>query len=168
MNITGIGLRHPKDNSDTPDRTVLIVFHGNGEVIENYVKTSFRADLFDTCCIDLFLFEYRGYGYFSTESHPDLIGILTDLKSVYETLTNMGMYYQCPFRIERSLGYEERNMVVMGRSLGSLFAVEYASRHTKIAGLIIESGFSRIDDFLIKRWKHRFHKEGNQIPDRAE
>jgi hypothetical protein len=98
----------------------------------------------------------RGYGFFSN-SQPSLLKVLDDVQLVYAKLVNMGV--------------KEADMIAMGRSLGSLFAVEFASKFTNIAGLILDSklalfsvkcsgGFASLDEFVLKRWKKSVERKG--------
>ena len=43
-----------------------------------------------------------------------------------------------------AIGIDESKVVVFGRSLGSIFAMKMASKHPRIAGLIIDSGVASV------------------------
>jgi len=78
--------------------------------------------------LDVFLFEYRGYGY--SEGSPDLEKILHDVEALPSFL--------------ESLGYSKDQLYAYGRSLGSIYAIHFChilgSEHK--GGLIIDSGMA--------------------------
>ena len=107
----------------------ILYFHGNGEVIYDYDDI---APIYNRLGINLILADYRGYG--SSGGTPNFTAVCQDAKviltSVKEELARRG------FRSE---------LWIMGRSLGSLSALELAaSCPDRIKGLIIESGFANV------------------------
>jgi len=108
-----------------PDRKPLtfVHFHGNGEVVADYLPEHARtlAEL----GVDVVMAEYRGYG--ASTGTPSLIGMLDDVDAIV-----------------RAIAQPAENLVVYGRSIGSIYAIELARRHPGIAGLIIESGISDV------------------------
>lgn len=124
--------------------------------------------------------EYRGYGYFSDVQvgscgfqkfkikiflKPEIIKMMEDTTRIQRTL-------------ERTFSIKNENVVVMGRSLGSIFASEYCKRYPNIclfptimivafffvnfyltAGLIIESGFNNASSFYFDCMKKKIKKE---------
>ena len=101
----------------------LIHFHGNGEVVADYLPDYARS--IAELGVGVFLAEYRGYG--GSTGIPQLGKMLADVEPLY-----------------RSLGLEAQQLVVYGRSVGALFAVELVSRYPQIAGLILESGVADV------------------------
>lgn len=108
--------RHEVD----PAWPTLVFFHGNGEVVADWQGTLDRIVL--PLGWNLFLAEYRGYG--GSTGTPLLGRLLDDVAAVIE-----------------AAGPPER-LVVMGRSVGSLFAVEAVRRFPRLAGLVLESGIA--------------------------
>lgn len=102
------------------DLTVLY-FHGNGEVVGDYVPGF--EQLFFKMGADLFIGEYRGYG--GSEGRPMLGSMLDDVEPMLD-----------------AIGRPESEVVVFGRSVGSMYAIELAARRPNIAGLILESGIA--------------------------
>jgi pimeloyl-ACP methyl ester carboxylesterase len=100
-------------------RTVLH-FHGNGEVVADYLD--WAPELFARLGVNLFLAEYRGYG--ASEGEPRLAAMLEDASLVFE-----------------ALALPPEQVVVFGRSVGSIYAIEVASRYP-VGGLILESGIA--------------------------
>lgn len=103
-----------------PEGHTVVFFHGNGEVVADWqgVLDPFVNGL----GWDLFLAEYRGYGGSSGE--PLLGRMLDDVGAVIE-----------------AAGPPEK-LVVMGRSVGSIFALEAVRRFPGIAGLVLESSIA--------------------------
>ncbi|MDO5682737.1 MAG: alpha/beta fold hydrolase [Propionibacteriaceae bacterium] len=106
---------HPTEG----ERTVVF-FHGNGETTGNWQGT--LDEIFNRLGWGLFLAEYRGYG--GSTGEPHLGRMLDDVGAIID-----------------AAGPPE-NLVVMGRSVGSIFALEAVQRFPNIAGLIIESGIA--------------------------
>lgn len=103
------------------DRLMLVCFHGNGEIVADYVHDFEPAAL--DLGLDVFLAEYRGFGGSSGE--PLLGKMLDDVDAVV-----------------RATGVPVERLVVFGRSVGSILAIELAHRQPAIAGLILESGIA--------------------------
>jgi pimeloyl-ACP methyl ester carboxylesterase len=103
-----------------PGGQTVVHFHGNGEVVADW------QDGFDDAVLamgwDLLLAEYRGYG--GSTGEPRLGRMLGDVEPVI-----------------RAAGPPER-LVVFGRSVGSIFALEAVARFPGVAGLILESAIA--------------------------
>jgi len=99
----------------------LVHFHGNGEVVSDYVPD--MAEEFAKLGVNVLFAEYRGYG--ASTGAPALGAMLDDAAAV---LTASG---EAP-----------ANVVLFGRSIGSLFAIELAARVPNVRGLILESGIA--------------------------
>jgi pimeloyl-ACP methyl ester carboxylesterase len=108
-----------------PQGAMLLYFHGNGELAAEYA-TDF-AEFFLCLGINVCFAEYRGYG--ASTGTPGLGAMLGDGE-----------------QIVRALGGSPERLVVFGRSLGSVYAIELAHRLPQIAGLILESGIADILD----------------------
>ncbi len=106
---------------------VLLFFHGNGEIVEDYDDI---GQLYQRMNVNFIPVDFRGYG--RSTGTPNVSSMLSDSHKI---LAYVKDYLD-------STGYTGA-MVVMGRSLGSASALELVSRHPdKIDGLIIESGFA--------------------------
>lgn len=101
----------------------LLHFHGNGEVVADYLPDHART--LAGLGVDVVMAEYRGYG--GSTGTPSLVGMLDDVDAIVQ-----------------ATGQPDRNLVVYGRSIGSIYAIELARRHPGIAGLILESGISDV------------------------
>lgn len=107
----------------------ILFFHGNGEVVSDYDEISpfyFKRN------INLVVADYRGYG--ASGGTPTITDMVHDapiiFKAVKEELTQKGL---------------KGKLWIMGRSLGSLSALEIAYQdQTTLPGIIIESGFMSI------------------------
>lgn len=103
-----------------PDGFTVVHFHGNGEVVADWQGLLDRA--VNRAGWDLLLAEYRGYG--GSTGTPLLGAMLDDVGAVIA-----------------AAGPPEK-LVVMGRSVGSFFALEAIRRFPTIAGLILESAIA--------------------------
>ena len=112
------------------DRPVVLQFHGNGEIVHDW-KGDWAAWL-QMQGYDVFLAEYRGYG--GSEGIPRLAAMLDDVSSIVETM-----------------GVPASQIVVFGRSIGSLYAAEMVHRYPQTRGLVIESGISDLAERLLLR-----------------
>jgi hypothetical protein len=99
--------------------------------------------------INLFIFDYRGYG--KSEGEPNEVGVYLDSQAAYDWLVNIK-------KIPPS------KIILFGRSLGGICAVEIAAKNLA-AGVILESVFpsarrmaQKIFPFLPLGWaiKSRF------------
>jgi pimeloyl-ACP methyl ester carboxylesterase len=125
-----------------PEAGWLIHFHGNGELAADYALGQSSA-LFGLG-VNLCFAEYRGYG--ASTGVPTLRSLIDD----------------CEFHLQ-ALGVPANRLVAYGRSLGSLAAIELASRHRDLAGLILESGVAD----LLERLRVRVDLASLGIPPAA-
>ena len=107
-------------------RPWILFFHGNGEVVSDYDE---MAPLYHQHNLNLIVTDYRGYG--ASEGVPTLRDLAHDAHVLFqETKGELS-----------KRGYRD-DLWVMGRSLGSISALELACHHQDaLPGLIIESGF---------------------------
>lgn len=102
-----------------PQARTLVHYHGNGETVVDYLY-GFLSDIVDLG-LNLLLVEYRGYG--GSTGEPQLGKMLQDVAAVREAVK-----------------LDPAKTFLYGRSLGAIFAVEWAYQEPNIAGLILESG----------------------------
>jgi hypothetical protein len=107
----------------------LLHFHGNGEVVDDWVGDFSRA--VNDAGLDLVLAEYRGYG--GSDGEPALAAMLDDALAVAD-----------------AVGKPAEQLVVYGRSVGSLYALHVAANRP-VAGLVIESGIADVHERLRMR-----------------
>ena len=110
-------------NAPPSSRPLLVHFHGNGELVHDW-KDDF-AHWAQAQGFDLFLAEYRGYG--ASTGIPTLGHMLDDVAA-----------------IAAATGVAPEQTVVFGRSVGSLFAIEWVRRFPTTRGLVIESGIHNV------------------------
>lgn len=108
----------------------LIHFHGNGEIVADYLG-DFQERIARLGC-GLLLAEYRGYGMSTGE--PQLGRMLDDVGAIV-----------------RATGAPPERLVLFGRSIGSLFAIEGAFRFPQVAALILESAIADPLQFILQR-----------------
>jgi hypothetical protein len=112
-----------------PDWPWIIYFHGNGEVVSDYDEIS---PFYHKRNLNLVVADYRGYG--KSTGVPTLTNLIHDAHAIFDTV-----------REELSRKRLSGGLWVMGRSLGSISALELAHQHQDmIKGLIIESGFPSV------------------------
>lgn len=115
--------------SDSPG--VLLYLHGNGVNIGANVEQAYR---YHKLGFDVLLIDYRGYGL-SRGNFPSEAQIYQDVEFVWNYLVN-----------QRKIN--PQNVLVYGHSLGGAIAIELATRHPQIAGLIIQSSFTSMLDMV--------------------
>jgi len=117
-----IGCRFYKSRREFPS---MLYFHGNGETVEDY---DWSAPLYNEAGINLFVADYRGYGF--SNGTPTITNMMKDSHMIFTRFKE----------IIAESDFRDR-IFVMGRSLGSLPAIEVAYHYERdIRGLIIESG----------------------------
>jgi alpha-beta hydrolase superfamily lysophospholipase len=117
-----IGCRYHTVGENCPS---LLYFHGNASIVDDM---DLFAPLYNNIGINLFVASYRGYGL--SDGTPTVTGMMRDSHRIFEGFKSVVEDY----------GFR-KSYFVMGRSLGSLSAVEVALNYQDdINGLIIESG----------------------------
>ena len=107
----------------------ILFFHGNGEVVSDYDEV---APLYNKKRLNIVVADYRGYGV--SGGFPTLAALVGDAHILFRAVTG-----------ELAVRGFRPHLWVMGRSLGSISALELASKHQEaIRGLIIESGFTSV------------------------
>lgn len=110
-----------------PQQPTILYFHGNGETVGDY------NDIANEYCragLNIFIATYRGYGW--STGVPTASAMLADAMTVsrffIEWLNHRG--FSGP-------------RLIMGRSLGSVSAIEIGLQHSQeYKGMVIESGFA--------------------------
>jgi hypothetical protein len=109
-----------------PAAVNILFFHGNGEVVGDYDDVGPR---YNEQGINFLAVDYRGYG--KSTGAPTVSAMLQDahrvLAWVRDWLAGQG---------------RTGHLVVMGRSLGSVSAIELAASEEAVDGLIVESGIA--------------------------
>ncbi|MCY3413147.1 MAG: alpha/beta hydrolase [Candidatus Heimdallarchaeota archaeon] len=117
----------------------ILLFHGNGEIINDYIHTSLYTDVgFNLAVVD-----FRGYG--ESEGKPSFRTLFSDPLEIY---TQLEVYLK-----ENSMN---QRIVVFGRSLGSICASVIAANNPEnMIGVMYESGFANL---------HKLWMSGVAIP----
>jgi alpha-beta hydrolase superfamily lysophospholipase len=103
----------------------ILYFHGSNEIS---IESSTLATHLTENGVNFFMTDYRGYGL--SDGAPTMTNLLQDCHRLFE------FFHQLLIKE----GYNP-SLFVMGRSLGSLPAIEVAYHHQKdLRGLIVESG----------------------------
>jgi pimeloyl-ACP methyl ester carboxylesterase len=116
-----------------PEAHTVVHFHGNGEVVADW-QQGFE-DFVGRLGWDLLLAEYRGYG--ASTGEPRLGRMLDDVGPILRAAGPPG------------------KVVVVGRSVGSIFALEAVTRFPGLAGLILESAIADPLERLLLRIRPR-------------
>ena len=104
----------------------ILFFHGNGEVASDYDAI---ATYFFKANLNLIVAEFRGYG--ASNGAPTFANVISDAHTILNA-------------VKKELEKRDfrKAIYIMGRSMGSVSALELARHHPKeCRGLIIESGF---------------------------
>ena len=105
----------------------ILFFHGNGEIVSDYDDI---GPLYNHAGMNLLVTDFRGYGWSS--GSPSVTSMLTDAETLFTEIQNW----------LKSNTYSGA-FFLMGRSLGSVPAIDLATRHgDDIKGLILESGIA--------------------------
>ena len=107
----------------------LLHFHGNGEIVADYLPDF--PEMISELGLNTFHAEYRGYG--DSEGEPRLGEMFDDLPAIQE-----------------AAGSPE-TLVVFGRSIGSIYAIEFVARYPQVAGLVLESGIADVLERILLR-----------------
>lgn len=113
-----------------PQAKTLVHFHGNGEIVDDWMGGFVEAIAQIGC--NCFLAEYRGYGRSTGEAQ--LGKMLEDVQSTIA-----------------SLSLPPRQLIIFGRSVGAIFALEAVRLFPHVAGLVIESGIADVRERLLLR-----------------
>ena len=118
------------------DFPTILYFHGNGETVADH---DWISQSYVQRGINIFVADYRGYGL--SNGKPTITNLLRDCHVIFEGFKQV---------IEQE-GYKQ-SLFVMGRSLGSIPAVELAYHYqAELKDLIIESGSA---NNLRRLWNH--------------
>lgn len=121
VDVPGARLACSLHRVDDPGALTIVHFHGNGEVVADYLGDF--AERIGALGCNLLLAEYRGYGMSTGE--PRLGTMLGDVAAIV-----------------RAAGAPPERIVLFGRSVGSIFALEGAARFPGVAGLVLESAIA--------------------------
>ena len=112
----------------------ILFLHGNAGNIGH--RLPLAKVLYDVCGANIFLLEYRGFGY--SNGHPNEYGVYSDAMAALDYLA-----------AGANGEVDGRNIFLFGRSLGGAVAIELGTRSAVasiIRGTIIENTFTSIGD----------------------
>lgn len=113
-----------------PAAPTVVHFHGNGEVVADYLDGF--LGLVNRMDCNCFFAEFRGYG--GSTGSPQFGKMLED---VLPTI--------------KAPGCAEEKIILFGRSVGSLFAIKAAELFPNVAGMILESAIADPIERLLLR-----------------
>ena len=106
------------------DKPVVLFFHGNAGNISHRVD---NLALINRTGLSVFIFDYRGYG--RSQGNTIEKGVYSDARGALSWLTGKG--------------YDQKNIIYFGRSLGAAVALQLALEEPPLA-LIMESPFTSV------------------------
>ena len=112
-----------------PVRFTLVHFHGNGEAVADYAP--WMANELSSLGLNSLFVEYRQYG--DSTGKAKLVAMLGDGEAAVS-----------------AAGIVPDKVIAFGRSIGSLYAIELATRQPTIAGMILESGIADPSERFLK------------------
>jgi fermentation-respiration switch protein FrsA (DUF1100 family) len=125
-------------------RATVLFFHGNGGNISHRLE---RIMIFRQLCLNVLLFDYRGYG--RSDGEPSEQGTYRDARAAWRYLTE-------------TRGLSPSTIILYGESLGGAVATHLAAGQTPRA-VVVESSFSSAIDlgaevypWLPVRWISRY------------
>jgi fermentation-respiration switch protein FrsA (DUF1100 family) len=121
-----------------PSDKVLLMFHGNGYVLEQAAGPSGEVTALHHLGPNLLLVDYRGYGS-SSPGTPNETRVYEDARAALGYLLN-----QRHLRIH--------DVVFMGRSIGTGPATQLGLEHPDAGGLILESAFTNVPEAAKAVW----------------
>jgi uncharacterized protein len=124
-----------------PSGKAIVVFHGNGYVLEDMAGD--EASALSEIGANLLLVDHRGYGS-STPISPNETTVDQDAEASLNYLL-------------RDRRIPVGSVVALGRSIGSGPATYLAGKNPGLGGLILESPFSSIDDAAAEVWYFRVY-----------
>lgn len=115
---------------------VLLVFHGNGYVLEQGIAGNYPDDIefvpFYRLGTNLLLIDYRGYGS-SSPGPANENRVYEDARAAFTYLT-----------VQRKI--PGKDVILVGRSIGTGPATEMAKEHPEAGGLVLLSPFTSTTD----------------------
>lgn len=119
-----IGARFFVKKKDAPN---ILFFHGNGEIVSDYNDL---GQMYNQMDINFLVVDYRGYG--RSTGTPTITHMMRDCHRIFQFTKEL-------LNTKNHTG----PLIVMGRSLGSISALEIANHYQEeTSGLIIESGIA--------------------------
>lgn len=146
------GGREAHRNSDLGGKQVVLFSHGNGGNLTNRIPL---IAMFLKDGVSVFIYDYQGYG--RSEGRPGLATIIDDGNAAFNWLI-------------AEQGYEEREVILFGESLGTGVSCQLAARRQKaqveaasaaaaqrrvgqmqVGGIILQSAYSSLADLACQK-----------------
>ena len=114
-----------------PNAPAILYFHGNGS---NNGDLTEVAAIFHQLGVSTLFIDYRGYGK-SSSIFPNETRVYEDAEAAWQYLTT-------------ELQIPPQHAFVYGHSLGGAIAIDLATKHPEMAGLITEGTFTSMKDMV--------------------
>jgi pimeloyl-ACP methyl ester carboxylesterase len=121
-----------------PSEKTLLMFHGNGYVLEQTVGAAGELISLHRLAANLLVVDYRGYGS-SSPGTPNETRVYEDARAALDYLLS-----------ERHVPIH--SIIFMGRSIGTGPATQLAFEHPDAGGLILESAFTSVPEAAKAIW----------------
>ncbi|PSO53271.1 MAG: phospholipase [Cyanobacteria bacterium QH_8_48_120] len=118
----------------SPALGVLLYLHGNGENIGANLEPARR---FHQLGFSVLMIDYRGYGR-SEGNFPSEAQVYEDAEAAWTYLV-------------QQQGINPREIFLYGHSLGGAVAIDLATQHPEIAGMIVEGTFTSIREMVAQK-----------------
>jgi uncharacterized protein len=113
----------------------VLYCHGNGH---NVGEASELASRFHKMGLSVFAFDYRGYGK-SEGAFPSETAVYADAERAWDYLV-------------KDQKIPPQKIVIYGHSLGGAIAINLATHHPDVGGLIVQSSFSNALEMAKRNW----------------
>jgi uncharacterized protein len=113
----------------------VLYCHGNGH---NVGEASELASRFHKMGLSVFAFDYRGYGK-SEGAFPSETAVYADAERAWDYLV-------------KDQKIPPHKIVIYGHSLGGAIAIDLATHHPDVGGLIVQSSFSNALEMAKRNW----------------
>ena len=117
---------------EAPSEYLIVHFHGNGELTEDYLDDPLVEFLTEKLAVNVLLFEYRQYGKSNGKA---LMG------SMLQDMIPLEKY------IIEQLNFKPDKVILFGRSMGSQFALHYTFVAKEYAALILDCPIASLKTF---------------------
>jgi len=112
---------------------VILYLHGNAKNISSSISL-YAIKTFYHLPANVFIFDYQGFG--RSEGVPSEENIYNDAEAAYAFL--------------RKKGFDDRDIILVGNSLGGAVATYLASRH-EVRALVLQRSFSSVADMAVRK-----------------
>ncbi len=130
----------PQDTAARDYMAVLYLRGGDGQL--GFADAPLLAMLHDLG-LNVFAFDYRGYGVSGVKPHPDEARMMQDTESAWDYLRGLR-------------GVSAQHLVIYGAGVGGSLAVQLAAQHPEAAALIVRNANADVLGTVLRDRRSRF------------